>query len=86
MILINFTLLNLLEKIIIQSRQVKDIYLKIREELVEEFGISNRNIDFFESMVKGTTEMDITVKIPVKVDVPHSSLKSRSSLTSSVPS
>ncbi|MFP4561950.1 MAG: MgtC/SapB family protein [Spirochaetia bacterium] len=76
--LITLTLLNLLEKAMIQNRHIKNIHLKFEdsrfytdrvEELVENFGITIMNIDFSESTVKGITELDINVKIPVKVNI-----------------
>ena len=76
--LITLTLLNLLEKTLITSREIKNIHLKFEssrfyldevEKISKQFRIRITNIDYHESTVKGTTEMDVNVKIPADVDI-----------------
>jgi putative Mg2+ transporter-C (MgtC) family protein len=76
--LVTLTLLNLLEKSMITSRQIKNIHLKFEssrfyldevEKICADFKIKITNIDYHESTVKGTTEMDVNVKIPADVDI-----------------
>lgn len=76
--LITLTLLNFLEKTLITSREIKNIHLKFEstrfyldevESISKQFRIRITNVDFHESTVKGTTEMDINVKIPADVDI-----------------